>query len=203
MNSLSPYVLICLYFRLFARFLELQLILARACCTLKFMFKYLILLSMVVFFTACTTPVKPYAAFEELNIRQGKNGWIKLYAQNYEAVWRAALITIKYPIAINNIDTGILETDWIRAEEGFQTPAQEGNLAGIRYKISLVMVKGSYNGRAASKVTVRKVVEKRRDFFSEGENLISDGFEEANVLYRIDRELVIDEAIKKANGAKN
>jgi hypothetical protein len=170
--------------------------------TSKIRFLFL-LAALSLFGTGCQTPPSKHLAFDELNIHDSKSGWVKLYAQNYESVWRAAQITIKYPVAINNIDTGVLETDWIRAEEGFQTPAVEARSAGVRYKIILNMVKGSINGKPTAKVTLRKSVEKRRDFFSEGEFLTSDGFEESNILYRIDRELLIEEAIKKANASKN
>ena len=128
---------------------------------------------------------------------------MKLYTQPFESVWRAAQLTIKYPVAVNNIDVGVLETDWIRAEEGFQSPDSETKNAGVRYKLVLTMVKGNSNGKPMARVTLKKMIERRRDFFSDGEGLVSDGVEEANLLYRIERELVIEEAIKKANALKN
>ena len=164
-------------------------------------FKFWPLVALIGF-AGCQTVAPVSSSFEELNIRESKAGWVKLYQQPYESVWRAAQITIKYPVAVNNIDTGVLETDWIRAEEGFQTPGSEARNAGVRYKLLLTMVKGQANGRHLARVTIKKTIEKRRDFFSDGEGLVSDGFEEANLLYRIDRELVIEEAIKKANAAK-
>jgi hypothetical protein len=42
-------------------------------------------------------------------------------------------------------------------------------------------------------------MEKQRDFFSDPENIESDGMEEKVIFYRMGRELTIDEAIKKEN----
>jgi hypothetical protein len=47
------------------------------------------------------------------------------------------------------------------------------------------------------KVTLTKKIEVKRDFFSEPKPLETDGLEEMVLFYRIERELIIEEAIKK------
>lgn len=120
------------------------------------------------------------------------------YIASYEAVWRAAQISVRYPISLNNMDTGQLETDWIRALEGFAPPDQKKNpSSGMRYKIVLTLVKGRKLNRPSVRVTLKKIVERQRDFFAEPESIVTDGLEEKVILYRMERELIIQEALKK------
>lgn len=123
----------------------------------------------------------------------------KIYFASYDNVWRAAQLALKYPIAMNNMDNGVLETEFIKADEGFQALNEEGMVSsGLRYKISLLLAKGKVEGRDSVRVTIKKAIEKRRDFFADPESLESDGLEEMVIFYRIDRELTIDEALRKA-----
>lgn len=125
------------------------------------------------------------------------------FVATYEAVWRAAQISVRYPISLNNMDTGQLETDWIRALEGFQPPDQKrAPSSGIRYKIVLTLVRGKRNNRPTVRVTLRKLIERQRDFFAEPEQLVTDGLEEKVILYRMERELLIQEALKKVPDPK-
>ncbi len=123
----------------------------------------------------------------------------KVFYFPYDNVWRAAQLALKYPIAVNNMDHGVLETDYIKADDGFKAPSDEKiPSSGIRYKISLVLVKGKAEGRESVRVTINKTIEKKRDFFAEVESLPTDGLEEKVIFYRMERELVIDEGLKKA-----
>lgn len=123
----------------------------------------------------------------------------KVFPYPYEAVWRAAQISLKYPISVNNMDIGLLETEWIRGVDGFTPPVLlKETSSGIRYKIIVNIVKGKVSGQNSVRVSVFKKIERQRDFFSDEESLESDGLEEKVLLYRMEREIIIDEAIKKA-----
>jgi hypothetical protein len=123
----------------------------------------------------------------------------RIYYFPYDSVWRATQLALKYPIAVNNMDNGIIETDNIRAMDGFQSPtAEKDPSSGIIYKITLTLSKGRNDGREAVRVNIRKKVERHRDFFSDAEDLESDGLEEQVIFYRIERELIVEEALKKA-----
>jgi hypothetical protein len=152
-----------------------------------------------LFFTACADkPIIPRRSAITQASQQ------KVYYYPYENVWRAAQLTLKYPIAINNMDTGVMETDVIHAMDGFQSPESEKDpSSGIVYKIKLTLSKGKYDGREAVRVTVQKNVERHRDFFSEPEEMESDGLEEQVIFYRIERELVIEDALKRAAAKAN
>lgn len=124
----------------------------------------------------------------------------RIFFANYDLVWRAAHAVIRYPIAVDNQDTGVLETDYIKSVDGWQEPEAKTNpSSGVRYKIILLFAKGKVDGRESTRVTIEKRIEILRDFFSEPENLESDGLEEKVLFYRIERELIVGDALRKAN----
>lgn len=102
------------------------------------------------------------------------------------------------------MEHGILETDWIRGEDGF-VPAQSNQTpsSGMKFKITVKIMKGKRGTQSVTRVTVSKQVERQRDFFDEGEQLETDLWEEKVLLYRIDREIAIEEALKKGAFRKN
>jgi hypothetical protein len=143
----------------------------------------------------CTVMDKPVPVGRNMRKLMGQ----KVYYAPFDNVWRAAQVALKYPISINNMDNGVLETDFIKADDGFMPPT--GNKAissGVRYKIAMILTKGKIEGREGVRVSIKKVIEKKRDFFAEPESLTSDGLEEMVLFYRIDRELAVDEALRKA-----
>lgn len=124
---------------------------------------------------------------------------LKVFYASYDNVWRAAQLALKYPVAVNNMDNGLLETDFIKADDGFIPPSDSKiPSSGIRYKITMILVKGKVDGRESVRVTINKLIEKKRDFFADAETLPTDGLEEMVLFYRMERELTIDEALKKA-----
>jgi hypothetical protein len=123
----------------------------------------------------------------------------RVFFATYDQVWRAAQLTLKYPMAINNMDNGILETEFINAMEGFISPTEsKAAPSGIRYRVRLTIAKGKAESKEAIRVTVNKYIERKKDFFAVPEQIESDGLEEKIILYRIDRELTIDEGLRKA-----
>ncbi|MFN7903882.1 MAG: hypothetical protein ACK5P5_01740 [Pseudobdellovibrionaceae bacterium] len=124
----------------------------------------------------------------------------KIFYTSYENVWRALHQVIRYPITAENQDTGIIETEFIKAVDGFQTPEMKKSPSpGLRYKLIFTVARGKQNNRDATRVTIDKKIEILRDFFSEPEIIPSDGLEEKVIFYRIDRELAISESIRRMN----
>lgn len=146
--------------------------------------------------SACTTPSGSPKKIERVLSRASNQ---KVFLYPYESVWRAAQLSVKYPIAVNNMDSGQLETDWISATDGFASPTQkEDPSSGIRYKIILSMAKGKTKNKDSVRVNLQKKLERKRDFFSDSEAMESDGLEEKVIFYRIERELLIEDALKRA-----
>lgn len=121
----------------------------------------------------------------------------KVFYANYDSVWRAAHAAIKYPLAQENQDTGIIETEYIKGIDGWIAPDQKPPSTGLRYKLILTFAKGKVDNRESVRITVLKKMEILKDFFSTPEMVESDGLEEKVLFYRIERELIISEALKK------
>ncbi len=120
----------------------------------------------------------------------------------FDKVWRAAQLALaKYPIKVNNMDSGTLETDYIKFEKLWRPPYQKSEPpSGERQMISIRMIRGAYEDRnEAVKVIVTKVIELSPDFITQPKRKISDGIEERLILYRISRELAIERALLKAS----
>lgn len=123
----------------------------------------------------------------------------RVFFANYDSVWRAAHSVIKYPIAQENQDTGMIETEYIKGVDGWLPPDMDkAPSSGIRYKLIFTFAKGSADGRESVRVTIDKKMQIMRDFFSEPESMESDGLEEKILFYRIEREILINEALKRA-----
>jgi hypothetical protein len=124
----------------------------------------------------------------------------RVFFAPYDNVWRAAHAVLKYPIAQENQDTGVIETEYIKGIDGWLPPDTERSpSSGIRYKLTLTFAKGKTEGRESTRITVDKRMEILRDFFSEPESIESDGLEEKIIFYRIERELIIQDTLKRAN----
>lgn len=123
----------------------------------------------------------------------------KIFFANYDVVWKAAHAAIRYTIANENQDYGVIETDFIKAVDGWLPPDQtRPQYKSARYKLILSFAKGNTNGRESTRLTIEKKIEVFRDFISETQLVQSDGLEEQSVFYRIERELIIGQALKKA-----
>lgn len=122
----------------------------------------------------------------------------KVFLAPYDEVWRAAHTVLKYPIVNENQDTGLIETDYIKAQDGFTAPEAQPPSSGLRYKIVMIFAKGKSLGQESVRVTIDKKVEKLRDFFSDAEVVDTDGLEEKVLFYRIERELLISKGLRKA-----
>jgi hypothetical protein len=123
----------------------------------------------------------------------------KIFFAPYDLVWKAAHSAIKYTIANENQDYGVIETDFIKAVDGWLPPDQsKPQYTSGRYKLIFSFAKGNINGRQSTRVTIEKKIEIFRDFISETQIVQSDGLEEQSVFYRIEREIVIANALKKA-----
>src|SRR4051812_14057820 len=149
---------------------------------------FVLMLGCESFQTASEDPAKPIP----------KPPAQEIFYYPFDQVWRAAHAVLKYPISNENPDSGSIETEYIKGVDGFLPPEKtKPPSAGIRYKIIMISAKGFTDGRESTRVTIDKKMEVLRDFFSEPEQMISDGLEEKVILYRIERELLISNTLKK------
>ncbi len=123
----------------------------------------------------------------------------KVFFAPYDLVWKAAHSVIKYTIASENQDFGVIETDYVKSVDGWLPPDKtKPEYKSARYKITLTFAKGKTDQRESTRITIEKKIEVFKDFISETQNIPSDGLEEMTLFYRIEREILITQALKKA-----
>lgn len=123
----------------------------------------------------------------------------KIYYATYDEVWKSAHASIKYTIASENQDFGVIETDFVKAIDGWLPPfMNKPENPGSRYKLVLNFARGNTNGRESVRVTIDKRIEVFRSVISDVDTVASDGLEETMLFYRMEREIIINQALKKA-----
>lgn len=127
----------------------------------------------------------------------------RIYFSSFESVWRASQLSLKYPIAINNMDEGIIETEWIDAFDGFMPIHSKPRQMAYKYQLRFLLIKGRTEGRPSVRVTIIKNIQTPDSFFQDGRKIESDGLEETILFYRINREITIDQAIKAESRRAN
>jgi hypothetical protein len=127
----------------------------------------------------------------------------KVFYANYDEVWRSVQLALrKYPVHLNNIESGLLETDYIKGDKLFAEPVEDKTKFGMRYKLTIRAVKGKINDKSAIKIICTKVPEIQRDFFTGYQPISSNGLEENLVLYRIGRYLEMDYMLSKISAGQ-
>lgn len=158
------------------------------------------------FIPICFLTLSACALFEE---RSGPQTFYgpreQVYFASFDEVWRAVNLVLQpYPLRISNMDQGMLETDMIRGNRVWTTPFKSDLAASAEtYRLTVRVIKGMLENRAATKVTMVKDVQVQRDFFSDPRSLPSDGLEEKSLLYRVSREIQIERALAKAQKKQN
>jgi hypothetical protein len=125
----------------------------------------------------------------------------RVYRASFEETWRAVQQSIiSYPLKVNNMDVGQIQTTPVRGSTQFKPPHLENmNMGGNRYTLTINVLKESPK---TTKVTILKDMVLHRDFISTPEAQASDGYEESVVLYRIGREIDIERAITRESKQK-
>lgn len=129
----------------------------------------------------------------------------KVYSATFEDVWKAVNLVLQpYPLRISNMDQGILETDTLRPGRVYSVPFKtDGGKAGETYKLTIRVIKGQKGATPATKVTILKDIQLQSDFFSDPKPQPSDGLEEKSLLYRVEREILIERALARAQKKQN
>lgn len=124
----------------------------------------------------------------------------KIFLAPYDQVWKAAHTALKYTIASENQDFGTIETDFVKAVDGWTPPyKKKPDYPSARYKLNFTFAKGETKGKESTRVTIEKRIEVFKNIISDTESIASDGTEEKAIFYRMERELIIGRAIEKAN----
>lgn len=136
------------------------------------------------------------ASSDEYKDPKGNLDYRRTFNVPYDMVWRATQqAMLNYPMNVNNMDTGQLQTLYITGKHRYKPPhkAKRTLPSGYQYRLNVNIVKGIKRTR----VVISKEARLQKDFFSEPKELETDGFEEKALLYRIKREIIVEKILKK------
>lgn len=163
--------------------------------------QYFILFSLSLTLSGCSLFEKQPDSIDQI-IQKASNQ--KIFFANYDLVWKAAHTTIKYTIASENQDFGVIETDYVKSVDGWLPPDKtKPDFKSARYKLIFTFAKGKTDNRDSTRITIEKKIEVFKDFISETQIIQSDGLEEMALFYRIEREIIIAQALRKAANMTN
>ena len=121
----------------------------------------------------------------------------KMFSTDYERVWRAMMLALEsYPIATEDNEKGFLKTEPIRYGTIWKSPfEQKKDLSSATYIIRIQLIKGKSKSLPVVKAIIYKDTIAKKGFFRDAEKQLSNGLEEKAILYRIIREIKIEQAI--------
>lgn len=156
----------------------------------------LLAVTFALAFTGCVTSANQQV---DGRLKAGEPVSRVYYAKYDEVELAVKQAMIRYPQRIDNTEAGFFETDYVKGEARFRSPHRKNDFSpGYRYRLVIRLVRGREDGKPAIKVSVAKLIEIARDFFSNPDALSSDGLEEDVILYRIGREIEVSRALSAA-----
>jgi len=161
------------------------------------MFRLFILFLLV---SSCSS----YEQFERLNREFELPN--SIFKSNYAQTWAAvSKVMANYDLAVQNQETGVIKTKWIdnTLEMNFADSfSRTDAIKAARYKVIASVTRGFRYGREVSKVTVYKRQLVENDALHGWRIADTDGIFEKTLLYRFNREILIDNKLKKIEEQK-
>ena len=101
-----------------------------------------------------------------------------------------------YPIETEDNEKGVLKTESVQTETIWKFPFErEKTLVAAKYTLHIKLIKGKIRSKPVVKVRILKKILEQKGFITDPKRVPSDGFEEKAILYRIFREINIEQAI--------
>ena len=121
----------------------------------------------------------------------------KIFYNDYEKVWRAVMLAIEnYPIESEDHETGIIKTGFIRGDKIWNLPFSTSiSNKDLLYTIQIHLLRGKAEKEHAVQVQVSKKNFIQKGFIEDPVSIASNGLQEKSILYRILREIQIDQDI--------
>lgn len=151
---------------------------------------------LLILFSSCTSTPDP-----ETFKRTVSGPQYAEFSSSYDAVWKASVTVMgKYSLRTYDQDAGIIETEYIRGENVWIPPYKKKYIpGGYRYKLNLKLIRIKSKFGNYVRAILLKSPEIQKDFFSNPEKTPTDGLEELSLLYRIEREIEIQEFVTQKN----
>lgn len=119
---------------------------------------------------------------------------------NYPAVWQATIKVLTFPLLIKDEDTGIIKTDWVDNTREINFSDSFGSsdaIKGARFKLIVNLVAGNMGKTPFTKIRMLRRQFVEHDFLQGWKEIPTDGILEKTLLYRIQRLVQIDSALKE------
>ncbi|MDA9793367.1 hypothetical protein N9B72_02160 [Bacteriovoracaceae bacterium] len=159
---------------------------------------YFILFTFI--FSSCADYARFKRVTEDIEIPS------KVYKADRNQTWAAVLKVItKFDNAIVNAESGYIKTNWMdnTLELNFADSfGGSDKVKAAKFKLIINVVKGYRMSREVTKVTIYKRQLIENDFLQGWKELPTDSILESTLLYRVDREITIDNKLKEIDKAK-
>ncbi len=149
------------------------------------------LLFLFLFFPACTTIFElPQDVTYPIS---------KIFVADYDEIWTALVFALEnYPVEEENKKEGYMKTGLIKGDKIWKLPFNAGRKwPGFQYRIYIYLLRGNTGSEKTVQVQVLKKAFTRKGFIGGLESVPSDGLEEKSILYRVFREIQMDQATKE------
>lgn len=128
----------------------------------------------------------------------------QVFKASFEQTWQSTLqVMQKYDLALQDQASGVIKTRWIdntlqlNFEDSF---GSKDAIKAAKFKMIVNIVKGFRGSREVSKVTIFKRQMIERDFLQGWKVIRTDGVLEKTLLYRIERNILIDNKLQRIEG---
>jgi len=130
----------------------------------------------------------------------------EVFKADYVQSWQAALqVMKKYDLSFQDQESGTIKTRWkdntleLNFSDSF---GGKDSVKTAKFKLIMTLVKGYRGGKEVTKISIYKRQMVAQDFL-QGEKIVhSDNILEKTILYRIKRQIIIDNKLKKIEQQK-
>ncbi|MBI2606905.1 MAG: outer membrane protein assembly factor BamC [Deltaproteobacteria bacterium] len=154
--------------------------------------------SLLVALGGCTVFHQPGSDVNPIHTR--------IYRTDYNTAWQAVLDALKsYDRAVVNREAGVIQTAWVdgNGHAGFVDPlAIEDASYKSKYRLSVSVAPGNYNGKPSVKISIQKEQLVQKDLLDTWQSVKTDAIEERTLLYRVGRVVYVKHKLKKMEQEK-
>lgn len=128
--------------------------------------------------------------------------YARVYLVDLNAAWTAALDALKsVPLETANRESGVIQTKWVdnTADRNFTESFGPGDFyLKARYRFTVTLGSGFYNGKPSVKVTINKEQMIQNDVLEGWQHVTSgQGLEERTLLYRIGQIMSVNQRLAR------
>lgn len=134
-------------------------------------------------------------AFGQSSSTALKNKKVYYYQASYDQVWKATQMALgSYPLELNDASNGIIKTQRLTAKEVWTAPFEKPLPSNYTQVMTLKIFQVKPR---LVQVTIEKSSKTQVDFVGSTKPLVSSGWEELRIFYKIKREIRLERILKR------